>query len=82
VSKVAVLYFASARDVVGKRRELVEVAAGTTVGEILDRIVREHPGLRQIRESIRISVNREVADSTTLVSDGDEIGVLPPVAGG
>ena len=82
MGKLTVLYFASARDLVGKPRESLELKGRTTAGEVLDRIVREHPGLRPMRGSIRLSVNHEIADTRTQVDDGDEIGVLPPVAGG
>ena len=82
MGKVTVLYFASARDVVGKQRETIEFEDGATAGEVLDRVVREHPGLLRARKSIRLSVNQEVVNPSARVRDGDELGVLPPVAGG
>lgn len=79
---VTVLYFASAGDAVGKRKELVGLEGRTTAGEILDWVVRKHPGLRPMKGSVRLSVNQEVVELSAPVGDGDEVGVLPPVAGG
>ena len=48
----------------------------------MEEVVRLHPGLRGLRRSIRLSVNLEVVDGEVTLHDGDEVGVLPPVAGG
>jgi len=80
--KVAILYFAGARDVVRKRQELIDVGSRATAGDVLNHIIREHPGLRPMKKSLRISVNSEVVGPSAVVREGDEIGVLPPVAGG
>jgi molybdopterin converting factor subunit 1 len=79
---VKVVYFASARDVVGMKAERVDRESGATVAGILDRLVDLHPELKLMRGSLRISVNQEVAEPGAPVKDGDEVGVLPPVAGG
>ncbi|MDV3294021.1 MAG: MoaD/ThiS family protein [Nitrososphaerales archaeon] len=80
--KLNVIYFALARDVAGKERELVSVAGKATVAAVLEQIVVLHPGLGAMKRSIRLSVNHELADPDHRVNDGDEVGVLPPVAGG
>jgi MoaD family protein len=82
LAKVKVVYFAGARDVVDKATELLETGGASTVAEMLDRLVTLHPGLRTMKQSIRISVNHEVAEPGDRLKDGDEVGVLPPVAGG
>lgn len=80
--KVKVVYFASARDVVDRKTELVDFGADSTVAGVADRLVALHPRLKAMRSSLRISVNQEVAGPDDPVKDGDEVGVLPPVAGG
>jgi molybdopterin converting factor subunit 1 len=79
---VTVLYFAGARDAVGKKREVVNLEGETSAGELLDRLLRDYPKLRPMKATIRLSINQEVVSSTARVADGDEIGILPPVAGG
>lgn len=79
---VTVLYFAGARDAVGKKREAVGLEGKTTAGKLFDRLAAEHPGLGQMKRSVRISVNQEVVEASAPVVEGDEVGILPPVAGG
>ncbi|MDG6903889.1 MAG: MoaD/ThiS family protein [Nitrososphaerota archaeon] len=82
MGSVTVLYFAGARDAVGKKREVVRLDGLSTAGDFLDRLLRDYPRLRPMKATIRLSVNHEVVDASAPVADGDEIGVLPPVAGG
>jgi molybdopterin synthase catalytic subunit len=77
-----VLYFAGARDAAGTTRETLSLRTQTTAGGLLDAVVSAHPALSKIKASLRISVNCEVVSSSELVGDGDEVGILPPVAGG
>jgi molybdopterin synthase sulfur carrier subunit len=82
-------------DLVGGARHLdVTVAAGTTVGDVLDRLAGEHPMLaRRIRDetgAVRRFVNVYVDGEDvrfqdgvrTRVQDGAVVQVLASVAGG
>jgi molybdopterin converting factor small subunit len=80
--KIRVLYFAAAREIVGRRDESVAVRDGTSVGELSAELIRLHPPLRRLGRSVRFSVNLEVVDEGVLLRDSDVFGVLPPVAGG
>ena len=80
--KVNVLYFAAAKELASRKIEQVEVAEGASVGLLAAEILRAHPQLESLRSSIRFSVNLVIAESETKLRNGDEVGVLPPVAGG
>ena len=80
--KVSILYFASARDIASRQRETMTVPEGATVKTLTSLIVREHPPLAKLKGSMRYSVNLVVASDDAVLHDGDEVGVLPPVAGG
>jgi molybdopterin synthase catalytic subunit len=77
-----VLYFAGARDAAGTPREALSLRTPVTAGGLLDVVVAAHPVLGEIKASLRVSVNREVVSSGELLKDGDEVGILPPIAGG
>ena len=79
---VTVRYFASIREVVGQRSEVREVPDATTAGELLEQIVRDYPAIDGLRRASRIMLNQEYAELDRLLSDGDELALIPPVSGG
>ncbi len=62
--------------------EVFKVDEGSSVGALAEEIMRRHPQLEELRGSVRYSVNFEVVGEDIRLSDEDEVGVLPPVAGG
>lgn len=82
IVKVSVLYFAQARDALGKARESVDVPRGATASQLLEKVSRGSPALASLRGSVRLSVNSEVVSADHRLEEGDEVAVLPPVAGG
>lgn len=82
MTKVHVRYFAVVRERLGREDELVEVAAGTTVAAALDELARRHDAVRALRGVLRCAVNQEMCDERRVLADGDELALIPPVAGG
>ncbi len=76
------VYFAAARDLTLVGREEMSLNDGATVGDLAAEISRRHRPLEKFKDSVRYSLNLEVVDESSTLSDGDEVGVLPPVAGG
>jgi molybdopterin synthase sulfur carrier subunit len=91
--KVHVRAFASFREILGRDLEL-DVEDGSTVRDLLQRLASSHQALGpalfdddgDLREYVIIMKNRERIDSSERRSvpldDGDEVAILPPVAGG
>lgn len=80
--KVTVLYFASCRDIAGTSDETLELEEGSKARDLLDALIRAHPGLKGIEPNLAISVNQEYSDREAPLSDGDEVALIPPVSGG
>jgi molybdopterin converting factor subunit 1 len=80
--KVKVLYFANAKDAVGKVEETLTLRPGASVSILLRQLIAAHPQLAPMGRSLRFAINQEVVDSRAVLGDGDEVAVLPPVAGG
>lgn len=80
--RIRVLYFAGSREMASTKGEAMELPDGSTVRELAGRLVGAHPRLRQLGGAVRYAVNLRVADEGDRLADGDEVGVLPPVAGG
>jgi len=74
--------FATFREVVGERDIIMEVGAGSTVEDVVTELLGTYPKLKAHRNSMIYSVNKEYADPGATLSDGDEVGILPPVTGG
>ena len=79
--RVRVLYFAALRERAGMALSEEEVAPGTTVGALWER-VRARPGFGGAAPVPGFSVNGDWCAPSRLLSEGDEVGLLPPVSGG
>lgn len=78
---VTVRFFAAAAQAAGCR-ETRGTWAGMTAGQLLAQLKSDYPGLEQIGATVAIAVNREYATPDTVLRDGDEVGLIPPVSGG
>ncbi|MBK8251475.1 MAG: MoaD/ThiS family protein [Polyangiaceae bacterium] len=76
------LAFAGARDVLGAAEIDLALADACTASQLLDRVCSAHPGLAPYRRAIRLAVNGSYVAWEDRVSPGDEVALIPPVAGG
>jgi molybdopterin synthase catalytic subunit/molybdopterin converting factor small subunit len=70
------------KDIVGRSQESLEVVAGSSLDSIFEHYARQFPRLRELRASTVLALNRQFTKGPSLVSDGDEVALLPPVSGG
>ncbi len=80
--QVQVRYFAVLRERLGASEETVQVADGATVATVLDALAARHDVIGQTRGRFRVALNQEMVGDDAAVSDGDEVALIPPVAGG
>ena len=59
-----------------------EFPAGTTVGEIWQRLLGEFPGLGGHHDGVAYAVNHEYVKEDYRPGDRDEVAFIPPVSGG
>jgi molybdopterin converting factor subunit 1 len=78
---VDVLLFASYAETLGGPKVTLDLAAGATVRDVLAEL-RRFPGAERLPPSPMIAVNHRYARHDDAISPGDEIAVIPPVAGG
>ncbi len=78
---VTVLLFASYADALGASSLSVDLPAEATVADVLAEIARL-PGSELRPASPLVAVNQRYASTSTRVSPGDEVALIPPVAGG
>ena len=80
--RVRVLLFATYREIVGAREVSWTGDAGVTLAGFLEAFLAAHPGLAAHRGSMMVALNLEIAEPTTVLHEGDEVALLPPVSGG
>lgn len=80
--QIRVLLFGQLKEILGHREECVDLEPGSSVSAILDRYSAKSNKFRSLVSSIACSVNQEYAPASTVLKDGDEVGLLPPVSGG
>jgi molybdopterin synthase catalytic subunit len=82
-AEVEVQYFAAARELCGTERERVALEpAPSDARAVLELLGRRHARLAPLVARMRLAVNGEIVPGDHPVVDGDEVAVLPPVAGG
>jgi molybdopterin synthase sulfur carrier subunit len=79
---ITIKFFAVYRDCYGEDTQQRQVAAGTTVGDVLDQLISEHPDLATWRSLTRFGVNCQFVPPDTVLHPGDEVVLIPPVSGG
>ena len=79
---VTVKLFAAFQEAYGLSELHWEFPRKTPVVEILNRCIQEHPELEQWRNLTRFGINLEFATADTLLKQGDEVALIPPVSGG
>lgn len=74
--------FAAYQEALGVSERMLSLPAGTTVAEVRDQLISEHPELEQWRDLTRFGVNLQFVEANTGLNDGDEVVLIPPVSGG
>jgi len=79
---VTVKFFAAYQEAYGESEALWEFPEGTVVRRILDRCLAEYPELEPWERLTRFGVNLQFVSADTILHDGDEVVLIPPVSGG
>jgi len=80
--RVEILYFAVLRERVRRDRESLDLPEGADVGAARAAIAERRPEIAALLPQVQTAVNRTMAKDATPLADGDEVALLPPVAGG
>ena len=80
--RVNVLYFGTLKDLFALPHELLDVPDGATVETLLSLLHARTSKQSEVWRALAVAVNREYADPATVLCEGDEVALLPPVSGG
>ena len=76
-----ILTFGIARDIIGSSTFNIEITEGGTAEDLKREILVKYPRFLSL-SSLMIAVNAEYGNSETVLQEGDEIALIPPVSGG
>jgi sulfur-carrier protein len=74
--------FAAYQEAAGKPELQLDLPDGTTVGQVLDQLLFQHPQLARWRDVTRYGVNLQFVEAGQVLQNGDEVVLVPPVSGG
>lgn len=80
--RVNVLLFASYREKAGTAELGMELPDGSTVADMIGRLLEDHPDIASDPSRVVVAVNREYQEHGHTLVDGDEAALIPPVSGG
>jgi len=75
------LTFGIVREILGDVPEIALLQSGMTVATLKATLEEQYPRLKQL-SSFMIAVNGEYAGADTVIQQGDEVAIIPPVSGG
>ena len=79
---LTVQFLARYAELVGTDSTQITLRSPATVGHVLGAVRSRFPGARRIPDRPLCALNLAQVDLSTPVSEGDELALLPPVAGG
>ncbi|HEY9694229.1 MAG TPA: MoaD/ThiS family protein [Oculatellaceae cyanobacterium] len=79
---VTVKLFAAYQEAYGVSELILKFPPNTPVVTVLDQLINEHPELEKWRNLTRCGVNLQFVEPDTILQQGDEVVLIPPVSGG
>lgn len=78
--RITVRCFAAAREALGTESLVLEVPVATTLAALRQQLSERAPALARL--PLAFAVNRDYARLETVLHDGDEVALIPPISGG
>ncbi len=80
--KINVLLFAKLKERFGRDNIALELPDRTKACEVLNALCEDKEEAKRICRSVMFATNETYISSDTLLKDGDELAIIPPVSGG
>ncbi|MAG57023.1 MAG: molybdopterin synthase sulfur carrier subunit [Planctomycetes bacterium] len=80
--KIRVLLFGLLAEAAGATEAILDLPPGSRVADLAPDLVARFDGLARSLESVAYAVNTSYVVPGHVLSDGDEVALIPPVSGG
>ena len=74
-------FFALYKEKSGTANTTIDMPSGSSVDDLINKMHEIYPSLPRNTTTL-IAVNYQYVESDTILHDGDEIAIIPPVSGG
>jgi molybdopterin converting factor subunit 1 len=74
--------FAVLRDKAGVAELRLSLPEGASVSDAMESVLHRYPAIAPLVNRVACAVNLVRVDRQTVLKDGDELALLPPVSGG
>mgnify|MGYP001464341441 CR=1 FL=1 len=79
---VTIRLFAGLREKAGTSKLTLSVPKGTNVQQLLSLVQAEKLELEGATKGVLVAVNHEYASADTVITESDDLALIPPVSGG
>ncbi len=79
---VKIVLFARAKELVGQEKLSMEFPATATVLDLKKELTDQYPKLSDFLKHCAIAVDQNYANDDQILTEGCEVGLIPPVSGG
>jgi len=80
--KITVKLFAAFQEAVSQSEISLTLPASSPVSTVYENLVKTYPKLEQWKPVTRYAINLNFVEQNTILQDGDEVALIPPVSGG
>ncbi|MFG0251092.1 MAG: molybdopterin converting factor subunit 1 [Phycisphaeraceae bacterium JB051] len=79
---VTIELFAVLSQAVNAQKVSLELPDSATVGQLLSLLPKSYPQLTPLLASVSVAVNMSYATAEDVLSEADQVALIPPVSGG
>ena len=80
--QITVKLFAILRDRAGVSELSIDLSEDASVASAAEQLANRLPSIRDLLPRVAFALNREYVAGDTILRDGDELALIPPVSGG
>ncbi len=80
--EIYVKFYSGIARKIGKEGFVIELPSGSNAGELLELLYDQYPVLAVFKDFLVVAVNKKEAVLERELFAGDEVGLMPPIAGG
>ena len=79
--QLTVLAFGITKDILGASSVQIDLEQGATVADLKAHLMEQFPTMKALN-SLLIAVNNEYGDEHLVLTERDDVALIPPVSGG